>query len=164
MPNAPLTVNNNIIACSTCEIELKYCEPDSVYICNMCGDISHVSQIIEDKAFYDENPKYHYKKINHFKELLNKYIGNKFEYYLGEQKSHTDEMVGIISAQSIGEPLTQTTLTAFHYAGELKRKAQTVSHGAKFEKIAIQVFDDISKKDHGINLLEYDKDSYTLTL
>ena len=74
MPNAPLTVaDNNIITCITCKIEMKYCKYDSVYICNMCGHISHVSQIIEDKTFYDENSKYHYKKINHFTELLNKY-------------------------------------------------------------------------------------------
>ncbi|CUM65511.1 DNA-directed RNA polymerase II subunit RPB1 [Priceomyces carsonii] len=47
-----------------------------------------------------------------------------FEWVLGEietqfQKSivHPGEMVGIIAAQSIGEPATQMTLNTFHYAG-----------------------------------------------
>lgn len=47
-----------------------------------------------------------------------------FEWVLGEietqfQKSivHPGEMVGVIAAQSIGEPATQMTLNTFHYAG-----------------------------------------------
>ena len=47
-----------------------------------------------------------------------------FEWVLGEietqfQKSivHPGEMVGVVAAQSIGEPATQMTLNTFHYAG-----------------------------------------------
>ncbi|KAJ9094550.1 DNA-directed RNA polymerase II subunit rpb1, partial [Naganishia cerealis] len=47
-----------------------------------------------------------------------------FEWVMGEietqfQKSlvHPGEMVGVIAAQSIGEPATQMTLNTFHYAG-----------------------------------------------
>ena len=47
-----------------------------------------------------------------------------FEWVIGEiesqfQKSivHPGEMVGVIAAQSIGEPATQMTLNTFHYAG-----------------------------------------------
>ena len=47
-----------------------------------------------------------------------------FEWALGEietqfQKSvvHPGEMVGVVAAQSIGEPATQMTLNTFHYAG-----------------------------------------------
>lgn len=47
-----------------------------------------------------------------------------FEWTLGEVQSrfakalaHPGEMVGVIAAQSIGEPATQMTLNTFHYAG-----------------------------------------------
>lgn len=47
-----------------------------------------------------------------------------FEWVMGEietqfQKSivHPGEMVGVVAAQSIGEPATQMTLNTFHYAG-----------------------------------------------
>ncbi|CAI5756294.1 unnamed protein product [Candida verbasci] len=49
---------------------------------------------------------------------------SSFEWVLGEvesqfQKSvvHPGEMVGVVAAQSIGEPATQMTLNTFHYAG-----------------------------------------------
>jgi DNA-directed RNA polymerase II subunit RPB1 len=49
---------------------------------------------------------------------------SSFEWVVGEieaqfQKSivHPGEMVGVIAAQSIGEPATQMTLNTFHYAG-----------------------------------------------
>lgn len=47
-----------------------------------------------------------------------------WEWVLGEVKSqflrsavHPGEMVGVVAAQSIGEPATQMTLNTFHYAG-----------------------------------------------
>lgn len=49
---------------------------------------------------------------------------NAFEWVLGDVESqfmrslaHPGEMVGVVAAQSIGEPATQMTLNTFHYAG-----------------------------------------------
>ncbi|CAH6720811.1 DNA-directed RNA polymerase II subunit RPB1 [[Candida] jaroonii] len=60
------------------------------------------------------------------KRVIEEFKLNKmsFEWVVGEidtqfQKSivHPGEMVGVIAAQSIGEPATQMTLNTFHYAG-----------------------------------------------
>lgn len=61
-----------------------------------------------------------------FRRLVTQYSMNKlaFEYVLGdiEQRfakaaAHPGEMVGVLAAQSIGEPATQMTLNTFHFAG-----------------------------------------------
>ena len=39
------------------------------------------------------------------------------KYQFSESKVHAGEMVGVIAAQSIGEPATQMTLNTFHFAG-----------------------------------------------
>ncbi|PRT54496.1 DNA-directed RNA polymerase II subunit RPB1 [Wickerhamiella sorbophila] len=58
--------------------------------------------------------------------IVNEYHLNKvaFEWVLAEisaqfarSLAHPGEMVGVIAAQSIGEPATQMTLNTFHYAG-----------------------------------------------
>ena len=152
MVNVYLTIAVNItipIAMSTSTLTLKKYDPSVIH--NKLEDFFHGQEL---ETTLTPTPIFTPKK----------YICNKFEYSPNNKESKTNEMVEIISAQSIGEPLTQAALTAFHYAGKMKRKAQTVTHVAKFEKIAIQVFDDINRKCNGINLLEYDKDSYTLVL
>lgn len=61
-----------------------------------------------------------------FKEIVKEHRLNKlaFDYILGELQSRWDrafvnpgEMVGVLAAQSIGEPATQMTLNTFHFAG-----------------------------------------------
>lgn len=61
-----------------------------------------------------------------FKEVVKTHRLNKlaFDYVLGEVQSKWDrsfvspgEMVGVLAAQSIGEPATQMTLNTFHFAG-----------------------------------------------
>lgn len=61
-----------------------------------------------------------------FKQLIKTHRLNKlaFDHILGELKNRWDrafvspgEMVGVLAAQSIGEPATQMTLNTFHFAG-----------------------------------------------
>ena len=61
-----------------------------------------------------------------FKELIKEHRLSKdaFEYVIGELKTRWErafvspgEMVGVLAAQSIGEPATQMTLNTFHFAG-----------------------------------------------
>lgn len=61
-----------------------------------------------------------------FKEIVKEHRLNKlaFDYVIGELGSRWDrsfvnpgEMVGVLAAQSIGEPATQMTLNTFHFAG-----------------------------------------------
>ncbi|KAH6960758.1 hypothetical protein DER45DRAFT_170532 [Fusarium avenaceum] len=61
-----------------------------------------------------------------FKEVVKEHRLNKlaFDYILGELQNRWDrafvnpgEMVGVLAAQSIGEPATQMTLNTFHFAG-----------------------------------------------
>ena len=61
-----------------------------------------------------------------FKRLVTEYSLNKlaFQHVLGEIESrfcraavNPGEMVGVLAAQSIGEPATQMTLNTFHFAG-----------------------------------------------
>uniref|UniRef100_A0A8H7N7J7 DNA-directed RNA polymerase subunit n=1 Tax=Bionectria ochroleuca TaxID=29856 RepID=A0A8H7N7J7_BIOOC len=61
-----------------------------------------------------------------FKELIKTHRLNKFafDHIIGELQSRWDrafvspgEMVGVLAAQSIGEPATQMTLNTFHFAG-----------------------------------------------
>jgi DNA-directed RNA polymerase II subunit RPB1 len=61
-----------------------------------------------------------------FKELVRHHRLNKlaFDHIIGELQSRWDrsfvspgEMVGVLAAQSIGEPATQMTLNTFHFAG-----------------------------------------------
>jgi DNA-directed RNA polymerase II subunit RPB1 len=61
-----------------------------------------------------------------FKELIKVHRLNKlaFDHIIGELQSRWDrafvspgEMVGVLAAQSIGEPATQMTLNTFHFAG-----------------------------------------------
>jgi DNA-directed RNA polymerase II subunit RPB1 len=61
-----------------------------------------------------------------FKEIVKEHRLNKlaFDHVLGELQSRWDrsfvspgEMVGVLAAQSIGEPATQMTLNTFHFAG-----------------------------------------------
>ena len=61
-----------------------------------------------------------------FKRVVNQYHLNKiaFNHILGEVESrftrslvNPGEMVGVLAAQSIGEPATQMTLNTFHFAG-----------------------------------------------
>ena len=61
-----------------------------------------------------------------FKELIKAHRLNKlaFDHILGELQNRWDralvspgEMVGVLAAQSIGEPATQMTLNTFHFAG-----------------------------------------------
>lgn len=61
-----------------------------------------------------------------FKEIVKVHRLNKlaFDHVLGELQNRWDrsfvspgEMVGVLAAQSIGEPATQMTLNTFHYAG-----------------------------------------------
>ena len=56
--------------------------------------------------------KYH--KLN---KLALDYIINKINVKFEESKIQSNEMVGPIAAQSIGEPATQMTLNTFHFAG-----------------------------------------------
>lgn len=50
------------------------------------------------------------------KEIFKKIIG-EIEYKFNKAKVHPGEMVGVICAQSLGEPTTQMTLNTFHHAG-----------------------------------------------
>lgn len=50
------------------------------------------------------------------KETFRKIIG-EIEYKFHKAKVHPGEMVGVICAQSLGEPTTQMTLNTFHHAG-----------------------------------------------
>ena len=55
-------------------------------------------------------------KENLNKETFKKIIG-EIEYKFNKAKVHPGEMVGVICAQSLGEPTTQMTLNTFHHAG-----------------------------------------------
>ena len=50
------------------------------------------------------------------KEIFKKIIG-EIEFKFNKAKVHPGEMVGVICAQSLGEPTTQMTLNTFHHAG-----------------------------------------------
>ena len=45
------------------------------------------------------------------------YLINQIEYLFEKSRISAGEMVGVVAAQSIGEPATQMTLNTFHYAG-----------------------------------------------
>ena len=70
--------------------------------------------------------KAHLRSRLSFKRLVTEYSLNKlaFQYVIGEVESrfsraavNPGEMVGVLAAQSIGEPATQMTLNTFHFAG-----------------------------------------------
>lgn len=77
------------------------------------------------------------------------------EWLIGEIKKRlirgtisTNEMVGTLAAQSIGEPATQMTLNTFHYAGV----AQTVTQGVPRLREIINVAKNIRTPSHKIYL------------
>ena len=49
----------------------------------------------------------------------------KIEYYYKKAIVSPGEMVGMIAAQSIGEPTTQMTLNTFHFAGVASKSTAT---------------------------------------
>jgi DNA-directed RNA polymerase II subunit RPB1 len=57
------------------------------------------------------------KYINQFSQCSFSIFISKIVDRFQKAKLHAGEMVGVISAQSIGEPATQMTLNTFHYAG-----------------------------------------------
>ena len=62
------------------------------------------------------NPKILIKDFNIQKEEYDEIIQD-IEYLFEKSKVCPGEMVGVIAAQSIGEPATQMTLNTFHFAG-----------------------------------------------
>ncbi|MBD3285261.1 DNA-directed RNA polymerase subunit beta' [candidate division WOR-3 bacterium] len=72
------------------------------------------------------------------------------------------EAVGIMAAQSIGEPGTQLTLRTFHYGGVAQRTAEETSVQAKFDgKVSFGKLD-IVERDDGSKVVVGDKGSMGL--
>ena len=67
-----------------------------------------------------------------FNQLIQE-ITIKFQYSI----SNVGEAVGIIAAQSIGEPCTQMTLNTFHYAG-VSSKSQVVRGVPRIKEIILE--------------------------
>merc|ERR1711871_1630063 len=55
--------------------------------------------------------------VNKFNKKAVIYLLDMLELYYKKSIVHGGEMVGMIAAQSIGEPTTQMTLNTFHFAG-----------------------------------------------
>lgn len=65
------------------------------------------------------------------------------------------EAVGIMAAQSIGEPGTQLTLRTFHYGGVAQRAAEETSMEAKFEgKVKFHKLDTVEREGEGFVALD----------
>lgn len=61
------------------------------------------------------------------------------------------EAVGIMAAQSIGEPGTQLTLRTFHYGGIAQREAEETSMEAKFDgKVELGKLETVVRSDGGV--------------
>lgn len=99
------------------------------------------------------SPKQLIKKYNFDKKIFN-YMIDKIKIQFKKAIAHPSEMVGIVSAQSIGEPITQLTLNTFHHAGSSGGGHQTVrgvprikeifsfSHSIKTPSMYIYLIDD----------------------
>jgi DNA-directed RNA polymerase beta' subunit len=77
------------------------------------------------------SPKQVIKKYNFDKKVFN-YIIEKIKLQFKQAIAHPSEMVGIVSAQSIGEPVTQLTLNSVEYNTELLIKVN-----GKLQKVKI---------------------------
>jgi len=73
-------------------------------------------RLFKTAYYYYLNPKYLLYELKINKDTLI-YLMEKIIYRYKKSLVHPGEMVGMISAQSIGEPTTQMTLNTFHYAG-----------------------------------------------
>ncbi|MEM2797726.1 MAG: DNA-directed RNA polymerase subunit A'', partial [Ignisphaera sp.] len=86
------------------------------------AEIMHIKEIVE-KRLANKAPK---KTIDEMVSYLTRYrltedevnqILDRLEEELNDNAIEPGEPVGIVAAQSIGEPSTQMTLRTFHYAG-----------------------------------------------
>ncbi|MEM3200896.1 MAG: DNA-directed RNA polymerase subunit A'', partial [Ignisphaera sp.] len=86
------------------------------------AEIMHIKEIVE-KRLANKAPK---KTIDEMLSYLTRYrltedevnqILDRLEEELNDNAIEPGEPVGIVAAQSIGEPSTQMTLRTFHYAG-----------------------------------------------
>lgn len=77
------------------------------------------------------SPKQVIKKYNFDKKIFD-YIVDKIKIQFKKAIAHPSEMVGIVSAQSIGEPITQLTLNSVEYNTELLIKVN-----GKLQKVKI---------------------------
>ena len=89
--------------------------------------------------------------MNSFNELI-KVI--KFKFF--DSIATVGECVGIIAAQSIGEPTTQMTLNTFHYAG-VSSKSQVVRGVPRVKEII-----NVSKNMKSPSLTIYLKDIFVM--
>ena len=137
--------------------------------------------VIEDETY---NPTYILHNIIRFKlSPYNLYIKNKIsklafdkileeiEYRFIKGFSEAGEMVGTITAQSIGEPATQMTLNTFHFAGVAAKSNVTrgvprlkellsVSKNIKNPSLSIYLKD---VKDNDVTKIKQIKNSITYT-
>ena len=91
-------------------------------------DVYKPSKLFKLAYYYYLNPL-----ILLFKHKMNedsiKFLLEQITYKYKKSLVHPGEMVGMISAQSIGEPTTQMTLNTFHYAGVASKS--NVTRGVK---------------------------------
>ncbi len=79
----------------------------------------------------------------------------KIEYYYKKAIVSPGEMVGMIAAQSIGEPTTQMTLNTFHFAGVASKS--TATRGVPRVEEILSLSDNIKKPSVTIYLKDQDR-------
>ena len=103
--------NNKL--CDVSPIEF-YTIIDKYY--NTLDQVYKPCRLFKTAYYYYLNPKYLLYELKINKDTLI-YLLEKIIYRYKKSLLNPGEMVGMISAQSIGEPTTQMTLNTFHYAG-----------------------------------------------
>ena len=83
---------------------------------NMMESVFHPCQIFKMAYYYYLNP-YQLLQVHRFNRESIMFLLEKILLMYKVGLVNPGEMVGLISAQSIGEPTTQMTLNTFHYAG-----------------------------------------------
>ena len=84
------------------------------------------------------------------------YLLAQIEYYYKKSLISPGEMVGMIAAQSIGEPTTQMTLNTFHFAGVASKS--TATRGVPRVEEILSLSESIKKPSITIYLKEEDRE------
>ena len=90
-------------------IEKYYEKLDNMYYCKP-------NELFKVMYYYHLSPR-SLLQIKRFNKLSLEYLLENIVYYYKKSLVAPGEMVGMIAAQSIGEPTTQMTLNTFHFAG-----------------------------------------------
>jgi DNA-directed RNA polymerase II subunit RPB1 len=111
-------------------------------------------RLFKTAYYYYLNPKYLLYELKINKDTLI-YLMEKIIYRYKKSVLNPGEMVGMISAQSIGEPTTQMTLNTFHYAG-VASKANVTRGVPRMEEL-LTITSNIKNPSVTIYLKPYDE-------